>query len=77
MLPAQLGMKWSWQRHIKLLTGLVMLNINHLLTPSNNPGAARWKGIPTPLEQGNAFIHFFVVKVPAQLARGTAMLWCL
>lgn len=59
----------------KAVTGSVMGNCNHLLTPSNNSGAARWKGIHVLPEQGNDFIHFLVViKVPAQAAKGTRTL---
>lgn len=58
----------------KAVTGSVMGNCNHLLTPSNNSGAARWKGIHVLPEQGNDFIHFLVIKVPAQAAKGTRTL---
>lgn len=76
VLVAQSRMKWSWQRHIKLLAGLGMVNCNHLPAPCNKSGAARRKGIHIPREQGNALIHFLVViKVPPQIAKGTRMLW--
>lgn len=55
--------------HIKLLTGSGMVNCNHLLTP-NNSGAARWKGIHVPLEQGNIlFIFLLLLKFLHRLQR--------